>query len=231
MKASDLLVEMEKLRDNTKVVFLSRFFKTGPGEYGEGDVFWGINVPTIHKVARKYKDLPLSEVLKLIKHKVHEIRLCAVDILVHQYPKNPQKIYNAYLAHTKWINNWDLIDLSAEKVIGPFLEKNSKSNLYLLAKSRSVWERRIAIMSTFHYIKKGDCTETLRIANMLLYDKHDLIQKAVGWMLREVGKRCSQETEEEFLKKHYKTMPRTMLRYAIERFPKKKRKSYLTGTV
>ncbi len=219
------------------------YFKTGPGEYGEGDIFIGVTVPNQRKVAKKYYNLPLPEVENLLQSKIHEERLTAVIILVEQFKKantqTQKEIYNFYLANTRYINNWDIIDSSAPYIVSVYLwentaqksspSKETMSVLTKLAKSSSIWERRIAIMSTFYFIKMGDINETFIIAEMLLHDQHDLIQKAVGWMLREVGNSVGIEIEETFLKKHYQTMPRTMLRYAIEKFPAERRKAYLQG--
>lgn len=220
-----------KLKDPVRTKHSQRFFKTGKGEYGEGDVFVGLTTPESRKLVFKYKDLPYQEIKKALKGKFHEERLIGLLLLVLRYQKGSEAdkrtAYEIYINNTKYINNWDLVDVTAEKIIGPYLEEKDKSLLYKFAKSKNLWERRIAIMSTFHYIKQGDSSETLKIAEILLHDKEDLIHKAVGWMLREVGKRCGEEVEEKFLKQHYQTIPRTMLRYAIERFPEKKRKKYL----
>jgi 3-methyladenine DNA glycosylase AlkD len=206
------------------------FFKTGKGEYGEGDVFLGIAVPEQKKLARKFKSLTLKQVQELLHSKYHEHRFIALMILVDKFKDNKKAIYNLYLRNTRNINNWDLVDLSAEKIVGQYLmEKNDISVLKKLAKSKNLWERRIAMLSTFWFIKNKRHKECFEIAEILVNDEHDLIHKAVGWMLREVGKRISEEIEEQFLRKHYKTMPRTMLRYAIERFGEEKRKHYLTG--
>ena len=215
------------------------YFKTGKGEYGEGDIFIGLSVPQCRELAKKYGDLSFSDIEKVLTSPIHEERLIALLIMVDRYKKSSQEdkeyLFNFYLAHTKYINNWDLIDTSADKIIGLYLlEKNKTMNIQLLTKlanSSSVWERRIAVLSTFAFIKKCLPDEALRIAEIVLHDKHDLIQKAVGWMLREVGKQCSEEVEEVFLNKHYKTMPRTTLRYAIERFPEEKRQLYLRGEI
>ena len=211
-----------------------RFFKTGPGEYGEGDIFIGIKVPVLRKLAKEYLDLPLKDVRKILISKYHEERLLALLILVGQFSKGDEEkkksIYELYLKNTRFINNWDLVDLSAHYIVGPYLVDKSRAPLYELAKSESLWERRIAIMSTFYFAKKDDFTDTLKISRILLSDTEDLIHKAVGWMLREVGKRRLTK-EENFLKKYYQKMPRTMLRYAIEKFPEPKRKRYLKGTI
>ena len=211
-----------------KAKILQRFFKTGPGEYGEGDVFLGIVVPEIRKLVKKYSNLKIKEIIKLLHSKIHEERLTALLIMVNKFQveEDKEKIYNLYLKNTKYINNWDLVDLSADKIIGDYLLNKPKSILYKLAKSKRIWERRISIIATFNFIKNNKFKETLKIAKILLNDEHDLIHKAVGWMLREVGKR-DLKTEEKFLKKYYKKMPRTMLHYAIEKFPEKKRKQYL----
>ncbi len=213
---------------------LQRFFKTGPGEYGEGDRFLGIKVGPLRKIAKKYSVLELKDVKKLLHSQAHEERLVALFILIHQFDRGEEdlrrKIFNLYLKNTKYINNWDLIDLSAPKIIGVYLFNKPRDVLYKLAKSKSLWERRISILSTFYFIREKDFKDTLKVSKILLNDEHDLIHKAVGWMLREVGKRCL-ETEEKFLKKHYQKMPRTMLRYAIERFPETKRQAYLKGKV
>lgn len=211
------------------------FFKTGKGQYGEGDVFLGLTVPETRKLVKNYHDLSLNDVEKLLHSKYHEERLIAVLVLVEQFRKADEKlqkqIYDYYLANTKYINNWDIVDSSAHKVIGAYLRNKDRSVLQKLAHSESLWERRIAIIATFAFIANHEHKDTLAIADILLGDKHDLIQKAVGWSLREVGKRISQNIEEEFLKTRYTNMPRTMLRYAIERFPEEKRKAYLMGNV
>ncbi len=211
-----------------KAKILQRFFKTGPGEYGEGDIFLGVIVPDIRKVVKKYSSLELKKVVKLLYSKIHEERLIALLIMVNKFRSgdDKKKIYNLYLKSIKHINSWDLVDLSADKIVGVYLLDKPKSILYELARSKNVWERRIGIIATFSFIKNNKFKETLKIAKILLNDEHDLIHKAVGWMLREVGKR-DLKVEEKFLKKHYKKMPRTMLRYAIEKFPEKKRKHYL----
>ncbi len=215
---------------------MARFFKTGKGEYAENDIFYGLSVPQSRVIAGKYKDLQLNDVLALLKSKIHEARLIALLILVHKFQKGDQeqryKIYNCYLSNTKYINNWDLVDLSADKIVGAYLLDKDRDILEKLAMSTSIWERRISIIATFQFIKeKKEYKDTFKISKILLFDKHDLIQKAVGWMLREVGKRVSEAKEEEFLKPVYKKMPRTMLRYAIERFPEEKRLRYLKGQV
>lgn len=207
-----------------------RFFKTGAGEYGEGDQFLGIRVPNIRKVAREFKNLSLEETEKLLHSDWHEERLCALIILSNRSQKADdrglKKIFELYLANTEHVNNWDLVDTSAEDIVGRYLADKDRNLLYNLAQSKSLWERRIAIISTFHFIKNEEFDDTLAISELLLDDDHDLIHKAVGWMLREVGKR-DQDTEEKFLDEHKHVMPRTMLRYAIEKFPESKRQQYL----
>jgi len=210
------------------------FFKTSKGEYGEGDVFVGLKVPTQRKLARGFKDLALADLKILLNSPVHEERLISLFILVDKYNKGDEKekakIFSFYLKNKKGINNWDLVDLSAPKIIGKHLLKKSKSLLFKFALSKNLWERRIAVLSTYEFIRNDDYATTLQIAKILLQDNHDLIHKAVGWMLREIGKK-DLRAEENFLKIHYKKMPRTMLRYAIEKFPETKRKKYLQGKI
>lgn len=224
---SDLLA----LASTQKAKSSAWFFKTGPGEYGEGDVFIGVTVPEQRKVAAKYKDLPLLEIKQLLRSKEHEYRLTALFILVKQFKhgdeKKQRQIFDLYLKNTKWINNWDLVDSSAPYIVGGFLKNRPRAMLYDLAKSNSLWERRIAMLSTLAFIVDGDPRDALKIAKLLLKDEHDLIHKAVGWMLREVGKRCKLEDELIFLDKHYRKMPRTMLRYAIERLEQNSRDFYM----
>ena len=230
--------DIQKEANQNKAKFLQRFFRTGKGEYAEGDIFLGLTVPQSRVIVKKYKDLPLSDVLELLQSKFHEERLIALLIMVYQFSKGDEKarkeIYDFYLTSTKYINNWDLVDLSAGQIVGTYLLQHSAScNIVLvsLAKSNNLWERRIAIIATFALIRSGEYEKTFTIADILLHDKHDLIHKAVGWMLREVGKRCGDDVLEDYLKSRYKKMPRTMLRYAIERFEEGKRKRYLSGTI
>jgi len=227
--------QLKKLANPTKAVGVARFFKTGKGEYGEGDVFLGIAVPQIRIVAKQCKDLSLKEIEKLLQSKIHEERLLGLIILVNQFKKadedKQKQIFDLYLSNTKYINNWDLVDCSAEYIIGGYLVNRSKTILKKLAQSTSIWKKRIAIMATFQFIKQKQHEHTFIIAKILLKDDRDLIHKAVGWMLREVGKRISEAIEETFLQQHYQQMPRTMLRYAIERFEEKKRKKYLNGSI
>ncbi len=224
--------DLQKLADPEKAEVLSRFFKTGKGQYGEGDVFLGIVVPKQRAVAKKYAELVLDEIRKLLSSKVHEHRLVALLILVDKYKKADKagkgEIADFYLQHTSCINNWDHVDLTAPNILGEYLFDKDRSVLYPLARSGNLWERRISIMSTFAFIRKNDFADTLRIAEILLTDRHDLIHKAVGWMLREVGKR-DLRVEEDFLNRHYRRMPRTMLRYATEKFDEKRRKFYLAA--
>ena len=234
MTVHEIRRKLRKLGNKQRAKVSQGFFKTAPGEYGEGDVFWGIKVPELRKLAKECQDITVKEVKQLVRSSIHEERLLALLILVLMYSKGNEttkkRIYELYLKNTKFINNWDLVDGSAEYIVGDFLMDKSKKPLYSLAKSSDLWERRIAIMSSFHFIKRHEFSQTLKISRMLLSDEEDLIHKAVGWMLREVGKRHL-PTEEKFLKEHYKKMPRTMLRYAIEKFPESKRQRYLKGNI
>ncbi|UFS68959.1 DNA alkylation repair protein [Geomonas sp. RF6] len=219
-------VDLHHLSNPHDALFLQRYFKTAPGEYGEGDIFRGIRVPPLRALARKHRELPMEEAELLLNSRYHEDRLLALLILVLKYGKGTEAartaIHDLYLDNTRHINNWDLVDCSAEHLVGAHLWERDHGLLHRLALSRSLWERRIAIMSTFHFIRKKSFDSTLLVAEQLLHDREDLIHKAVGWMLREVGKRdlCR---EEEFLALHYRQMPRTMLRYAIERLPEERR--------
>ena len=221
---------LQKLNNPEKAKKLSRFFKTGKGQYGEGDLFLGITVPQQRKIAKKYKNTSFNEIRALLHSPIHEYRLTALLILREQYKKKNEKlkkeIIDFYLQHTSKINNWDLVDLSADHILGDYLYDKDKVILFSLAQSHNLWERRISIVATFAFIKKNQFEEALEISRILLHDKHDLIHKAVGWMLREIGKR-NFVLEEAFLQQYHKEMPRTMLRYAIERFPKEKRAFYL----
>jgi len=211
-----------------------RFFKAGPGEYGEGDRFLGIRVPVLRANVRKYRGAPLRAIISLLKSPWHEERLFAVLLLVQEYKRGSEieknAIFDAYLTHRAYVNNWDIVDSSAHLIVGPQLESGSRDLLYELAASGVLWDRRIAMMATYHYIRQQDFEDALKIAGLLRDDEHDLIQKVVGWMLREIGNR-DQGVEEKFLKYRYKKMPRTMLRYAIEKFPEARRKAYLNGSV
>lgn len=230
---SQLNTELTKTADKQKAKILQGFFKTGKGQYGEGDIFLGIVVPVQRQIAKKYSALlTLTDLDKLIKSKIHEERLVSLLILVEKFQESKNEnqkleIYSFYLKHSKFINNWDLVDLSAPKIVGVFLSKKNKKVLLSLARSENLWERRIAIVSTFYFITQGNPVETIKLSEVLLKDSHDLIHKATGWMLREVGKRCGEKYLENFLNTHYKKMPRTMLRYAIERLPKMKRLEYM----
>jgi 3-methyladenine DNA glycosylase AlkD len=221
---------LRALGDPEQAAFLSRFFKTGPGEYGEGDVLIGVRVPAVRRVAKEFKGLSLGEVERLLHSKIHEERLAALVIMVLQAEKGGEAarraIYELYLANTRHINNWDLVDISAPHLVGAYLAKRDRRPLYRLAKSAWLWDRRISILATHHFIRHGEFDDTLRIAEMLLGDRENLIHKAVGWMLREAGKR-DVATLKGFLDRHACIMPRTMLRYAIERFPEPQRRAYL----
>jgi len=234
MTAKDIRFRLRKLGDKQRSRFLQKFFKTGRGEYGEGDIFLGIRVPEVRRLAKQCQGLPVREGLHLLRSSFHEERLLALLILAGAYSRADESekrtIYESYLRNTKSINNWDLVDISASSIVGAHLFKKSKRPLYGLTKSKSLWERRIAVMATFYFIRHNRFTETLKISRILLSDREDLIHKAVGWMLREVGKR-SPKTEEDFLRRHYQRMPRTMLRYAIERFPEAKRRMFLEGKI
>ncbi len=213
-----------------KAKILSRFFKTRKGEYGEGDIFIGVQVPITRSIVKQYLDTPLDELEKLLHSPIHEIRLAALLCMVEQFRKGNsnlrEKIYRCYLANTARINNWDLVDLSAPQIVGGYLEKLDHSLLYQLAQSSNLWEQRISIVSTLRWIRSGQFDDTLRLADMLLLHEHDLIRKAVGWMLREVGKR-DKPLLCQFLDSRHKRMPRTMLRYAIEHFTPEERKHYM----
>jgi 3-methyladenine DNA glycosylase AlkD len=233
---NELINELNSSKDEEQAKNLQRFFKTGKGEYGEGDIFLGIKVPVQRNVAKKYINLSFNDLQNLLDSKIHEYRLIALIILVNKYKKSKKnkfkqrEIFEFYLKNTSRINNWDLVDLSAPNIIGDFSSIEGTEILKFLAKSENIWERRIAILSTHVFIKKRIFGETLSIAEILLKDEQDLIHKAVGWMLREVGKR-NQNVLELFLKERYKEMPRIMLRYAIEKFPEEKRKAYLKGEI
>lgn len=222
--------ELLLLGDPEKAKKLSSFFKTGKGEYGEGDIFLGISVPQQRKIAGKYIDLSLDQLKKLLSSKIHEYRLTALIILVLKYGKanNSEKkeIFDFYLKNTEFVNNWDLVDLSSPKIMGDFLINRDRSILFDLINSTNLWDRRIGILATFSFIRNNDYEDALNISRLLITDSHDLIHKAVGWMLREIGKR-DKNVLQEFLNKHYKQMPRTMLRYSIEKFNEEERKHYL----
>lgn len=234
MNAEIIQSRLKEMASPKDAKVLQSFFKTGPGEYGEGDAFIGIRVPVIRRWVKELKGVDEKTVLELLTSPIHEARLLALFILVRQFEDGTvadrARIYRIYLAHTGSINNWDLVDLSAPGIVGGYLLERSRRPLYQLAKSESLWERRIAILATFAFIRRNDFTDSLSIADRLLRDRHDLIHKAVGWMLREVGKR-DQPALEAFLAPRCRVMPRTMLRYAIERFPEARRQQYLKGNV
>lgn len=222
--------DLMSIADFSRVDILQRFFKTKKGEYGEGDIFLGIFVPNIRKIAKKYSDLYIEDINELLYSKIHEERLCALLILVNQFEegddKKREKVFKFYIKNVRQANNWDLVDLSAPKIVGVYLFNKSKKPLYKFAKSRNLWEKRVSIISTFAFIKGGEFKDTLKISEILLKDEHDLIQKAVGWMLREVGKR-EVSVLEGFLIKNHKNISRTTLRYAIEKFPESRRQFWL----
>jgi 3-methyladenine DNA glycosylase AlkD len=231
----ELQNELRRLANKDIAVHSQRFFKTGKGQYGDGDVFLGIRIPVLRGLLKKYRGISIEEVTRLLQSEFHEQRLLSLFMLVDIFRKTKDSdsrkvIYSLYLANSKYINNWDLVDCSSEHIVGAYLRDLDRQPIYDLAVSKSLFERRIAIMSTFCYIKHNEFDDTLKISQILLNDKEDLIHKAVGWMLREVGKR-DLKVEEEFLKKYYKQMPRTMLRYAIEKFPPEKRQMYLMGEI
>ena len=234
MPVKDLLSEYKALAEPERIQDAQRFFKTGKGEYGEGDVFLGIRVPAIRQFAKQRKNTAIEDIEEILHSKYHEERLLAVIMLVNAFKSASQKqqkaIYTLYLKNTKYINNWDIVDSSAPNIVGAYLYQRDRKKLFTLANSKDLWEKRISVLATFYFIKHQDYTDSLKIAEKHLRDSHDLIHKAVGWMLREIGNR-DLATEESFLKTHYKTMPRTMLRYAIEKFPAQKRKAYLQGNV
>jgi len=227
----ELKRELSNLANPEQAKILQRFFKTGKGEYAEGDIFLGVMVPEIRAIAKKYLNLDVKDIKDLLNSNIHEHRLAGLLILVGKYEKgDKEKIFNFYLDNSSRINNWDLVDITAPRIVGNFLLDKPRDILHSLAESDNLWERRISMVSTFSFIKENDFKDALKIAEKLIQDRHDLIHKAVGWMLREIGKKDIKELE-KFLKKHYKNMPRTMLRYAIERFDEEKRKKYLAREV
>jgi 3-methyladenine DNA glycosylase AlkD len=230
--AADVRRALRQFSSPERAANAARFFKTGKGQYGAGDVFIGPTVPEQRLVARQFRDLPLAETDELLTSKIHEERLTALLILVDQFTKTTggatrARIYRLYLQRLPYINNWDLVDSSAEHIVGGWLADKDRAVLDRFARSKHLWTRRVAMLATFHYIKKGDADDALRIAAALLGDDHDLIHKAVGWMLREVGKRVSPAKLRAFLKAHVTAMPRTALRYAIERFPAAERAKWM----
>lgn len=234
MTYQEILDHLLSLANPEGVEKLQRFFKTAEGEYGFGDKFLGIRVPVLRQVVKKFKKTPMNEIEKLLQSEYHEVRLFALYLLVLRFSKGDldekTEIYQLYLAHTQYVNNWDLVDSSAHYIVGPYLGDKDRTILYELAKSTLLWERRIAMMSTFYFIKNKQFDDALQISEILLSDEEDLIHKAVGWMLREIGNR-DKAVEVEFLKSRYKKMPRTMLRYAIEKFDKEERQKYLKGKI
>ncbi|PIQ72847.1 DNA alkylation repair protein [Candidatus Roizmanbacteria bacterium CG_4_10_14_0_2_um_filter_36_35] len=228
-----IIQELYKKAHPVKAKILARFFKTGKGEYGEGDKFLGITVPEQRKIAKDYyQNISLNEIKMLLTSKIHEFRLTALIMLTYKYKKaneeERKQYFEFYLKNTKSINNWDMVDLTAPNIVGEYLFNKDREIIYKLTKSKNLWEKRIAILSTYAFIRHGQFDDIIKVAKILINDQHDLIQKAVGWMLRETGKR-NIKTEEEFLQKNYRKMGRTALRYAIEKFPEKKRKLYLNN--
>ncbi len=231
---NNIQTQLQKLADPEQARTLQTFFKTGPGEYGEGDLFLGIRAVELRRLAKTHANIPMAAVSRLLNSQLHEKRMLALLILIRKFGKGSateqKQIYRFYLKNVRHVNNWDLVDVSAGHIVGAYLIDRNKAPLYRLATAPNLWERRIAIIATFPFIKQGGYSETLKISKILLQDQEDLIQKAVGWMLREVGKQ-DLATLETFLKKHYREMPRTMLRYAIEKFPEPKRQRYLKGKI
>jgi 3-methyladenine DNA glycosylase AlkD len=233
MNAAQIQRHLQSLANSHSAALAARYFKTGPGQYGEGDIFLGLRAAVMHALAKEHRSLPLDELSVLLQSAIHEDRMLALLILVRQANSGAEivkkQIYKLYLAHTSFVNNWDLVDASAREIVGGYLADKSRKPLDRLARSPSLWERRISIVATHYFIREHDFVDTVRIAEKLLGDKEDLIHKAVGWMLREVGKRHA-PTLESFLRRHGRVMPRTALRYAIERFPPEKRRAFLNGT-
>lgn len=230
---SDLRRELKGLSSLKRAKNLAWFFKTGKGQYGYGDKFLGLTVPAIRRVAARHRSLAFPDVARLLRSPFHEERFAALEILVMRYEggseAEQERVFRFYLSHTGRINNWDLVDTSAPYIVGEHLAERPRQVLYRLARSRNLWERRIAVVSTFAFIRRGELSDTFRLAEILLNDTHDLMHKAVGWALREAGKKSMPDLE-RFLKRHQREMPRTALRYAIERMPEKKRRAYLLGT-
>lgn len=233
---NELIDELKREQNEERAKNLQKFFKTEKGQYGEGDVFYGIQAPVLRKISKKHLSLPLEDLQKLLDSRIHEQRFVALLILIQKYKKSKRnhadkmRIFYFYLKNTGRINSWDLVDLSAPAIMGDFSVSQGNETIRHLAQSQNLWEKRIAIISTFAFIKNRSFGESLAVANILMQDEHDLIHKAVGWMLREVGKK-NMEVLEIFLKTRYKEMPRTMLRYAIEKFPEDRRKKYLKGEI
>ena len=232
LTAAAIEQRLHEVAEPERAPALQRFFRTGPGEYGEGDVFMGVRVPELRKLVKEYRGTPLKQTLTLLRSQYHEARLLALLLMVDAYQRSDdatrQAIYDAYLANTGRINSWDLVDSSAEQIVGGWLADKPHGLLDRLARSTHLWSRRVAIIATFHYIQRGEHRDAIRIATILVNDTHDLIHKAVGWMLREVGKRASDAALTTFLERHAATMPRTMLRYAIERRPATERARWMS---
>ena len=226
----NLRSHLQTLASPADAKFAQRFFKTAPGEYGAGDQFIGIRVPVLRKLAKEFRALPLPEVTALLHSPIHEERLLALLILVDGYARadaaGRAKIYALYLKHLDRVNNWDLVDTSAPYIVGPQLAERSREILFRLARAKNLWHRRVAMLATFHFIRQNDFADALRLAELLRDDEHDLMHKAVGWMLREIGKR-DVAVLKNFLQQHAAVMPRTMLRYAIEKLPERERQRYL----
>ena len=230
--SDQILNELKNLGDPERATHSQRFFKTGAGEYGEGDVFLGIKVPVQRALAKRYRKATHSDSLALLHSQYHEARLTALFLMVDLYTRGnaqeKKQIYTDYLANVRYINNWDLVDSSAMQIVGHFLFDKDRNHLRTLARSEDLWERRVSIIASYHFIRQYEFQDTLDLSEIMLHDTEDLIHKAVGWMLREVGNR-SRPTEERFLMDHYRVMPRTMLRYAVEKFPEALRQAYLKG--
>lgn len=232
MSYKKVFSELKSYSNPAKAEHSKRFFKSGPGEYGEGDMFLGITVPNQRKIAKKFKQIDLNEVQKLLQSEYHEARLTAVMLLVYKIEKADEYVFEEvvefYLKNLRYVNNWDIVDSSCHQILGRFLFNKERDLLYELAHSKNLWEKRIAMITCYHFIKRDDFEDALKIAEILLNDDHDLIHKAVGWMLREIGNR-NLDAETQFLDQYFKNMPRTMLRYAIEKFDEPLRKYYLKG--
>lgn len=235
MTAQQVIDELKTLGNPAKAAHLSHFFKTGKGQYGEGDLFIGVTVPEQRVIARKHKDLDFNALSQLMASPWHEARLTALLVLLCKFEQGKDKALRSqcvdfYISNTQYINNWDLVDLSCYKLLGVWLEDKDRSLLHRWAASPNLWEQRIAIVTCMYFIRQGDFRDFLAIAEQLLHHPHDLIHKAIGWLLREVGKK-DKNTLTDFLFPRYRTMPRTMLRYAIERFPEEERKEYLNSKI
>jgi 3-methyladenine DNA glycosylase AlkD len=231
VSAAAIVRELRGLGDPEIARHSQRFFRTGPGEYGEGDRFLGIRVPALRKLVPQHFDEPLSELARVLQSDYHEARLFALLALVRRFQwceDDRAAVVKLYLENTRWVNNWDLVDSSAPYILGAWLIERDRGLLFGFARSTDLWERRIAIIATQHFIRQRDLDDTFAIAEILVNDPHDLIHKAVGWMLREAGLR-DLDAERAFLRRHARSMPRTMLRYAIERFPEPERKAWLAG--